>query len=210
MSAVPTRRGERGRVARARVAARCWRTLALSAWLACGLSPLARAQPLSDQFVEVWTTRDGLPHSTVHGIGQTPDGFLWLATWEGLVRYDGHDFHLYRRADIPGLLDDGVRALHVGATGDLWAGSARGGIVRWHDGHWSALAPVGSLVTDLLDTGDGRLWVATLHDGVVRIEASGPRSAVTVAERPAQRDRQRAGPRCRMARCGPAPARVWR
>jgi diguanylate cyclase (GGDEF)-like protein len=148
---------------------------------AWGLTPWAYAQPLSDQFVEVWTTRDGLPHSTVHGIAQTPDGFLWLATWEGLVRYDGHDFHLYRRADIPGLLDDGVRALNIGATGDLWASSARGGIVRRHDGHWSALAPVASLVTDLLDTGDGGLWVATLHDGVVRIEASGQRRSVSVA-----------------------------
>lgn len=182
MSAVPTRRDERERSC---PGGRAWRyagrALALVALLACALWPVARAQPPADQFVEVWTTRDGLPHSTVHGIGQTPDGFLWLATWEGLVRYDGHDFHLYRRADIPGLLDDGVRALHVGATGDLWAGSARGGIVRWHAGHWSALAPVDSLVTDLLDAGDGKLWVATLHDGVVRIDASGRRRAVTVA-----------------------------
>jgi diguanylate cyclase (GGDEF)-like protein len=144
--------------------------------------PGAHALPLADRFVEVWTTRDGLPHSTVHGIGQTPDGFLWLATWEGLVRYDGHDFHLYRRSDIPGLLDDGVRALHIGASGDLWAGSARGGIVRWHAGHWRALAPVHSLVTDLLDAGDGTLWVATLHDGVVRIDGAGRRSAITVAD----------------------------
>lgn len=79
--------------------------------LAFGSPAVAQEQSLSNQFVEVWTTRDGLPHSTVHGIGQTPDGFLWLATWEGLVRYDGHDFQLYRRADIPGLLDDGVLAL---------------------------------------------------------------------------------------------------
>lgn len=182
MSAVPTHRSEGARAPRRwRVLRSAWRTVACVGVFAWGLMPWAHAQPLSDQFVEVWTTRDGLPHSTVHGIGQTPDGFLWLATWEGLVRYDGHEFHLYRRADIPGLLDDGVRALNIGATGDLWAGSARGGIVRLHDGHWTALAPVASLVTDLLDNGDGGLWVATLHDGVVRIEASGQRTSVTVA-----------------------------
>ncbi len=182
MSALPARRNKLLRASRHGRALRgAWRAVALVGALAWGLMPWAHAQPLSDQFVEVWTTRDGLPHSTVHGIGQTPDGFLWLATWEGLVRYDGHDFHLYRRADIPGLLDDGVRALNIGATGDLWAGSARGGIVRLHDGHWTALAPVASLVTDLLDTGDGGLWVATLHDGVVRIEASGKRTSITQA-----------------------------
>lgn len=187
MSAVPTRRrqGVRARGhgrARLRGWWRAGRQVVLGLALLWGIAAELRAQSLSDQFVEVWTTRDGLPHSTVHGIGQTPDGFLWLATWEGLVRYDGHDFHLYRRADIPGLRDDGVRALHVGATGDLWAGSARGGVVRRHDGHWKAFAPVPSLVTDLLDTGDGGVWVGTLHDGVVRIDTGGRRRAITLAQ----------------------------
>ena len=187
MSAVPARRGQGMRTrGHGRTCLRNWwwagRQLVLGLALLWGITAELRAQPLSDQFVEVWTTRDGLPHSTVHGIGQTPDGFLWLATWEGLVRYDGHDFHLYRRADIPGLRDDGVRALHVGATGDLWAGSARGGVVRLHDGRWKAWAPVPSLVTDLLDTGDGGVWVGTLHDGVVRIDANGQRRAITLAQ----------------------------
>lgn len=182
MGAVPMQRSRQKRAPPWRRGRAAVRMLMLVGALAFGSPAVAQEQSLSNQFVEVWTTRDGLPHSTVHGIGQTPDGFLWLATWEGLVRYDGHDFQLYRRADIPGLLDDGVRALHVGASGDLWAGSARGGIVRWHDGHWTALPPVASLVTDLLDVGDGTLWVATLHDGVVLIDASGRRRSVTVAE----------------------------
>jgi diguanylate cyclase (GGDEF)-like protein len=142
----------------------------------------ASAHSLGDDFVESWTTRDGLPHSTINGIGQTSDGFLWLATWEGIARYDGHDFRLYRRGDIAGLGDDSVRALHVGPAGDLWAGSARGGIVRWHGGRWDSRPPVDGLITDLLEEPDSRLWVATARSGVVRIDRDGARRSVRAAQ----------------------------
>ncbi|WP_208108750.1 ligand-binding sensor domain-containing diguanylate cyclase [Cognatilysobacter terrigena] len=140
--------------------------------------PAYAVQSLGDDFVESWTTRDGLPHSTINGIGQTLDGYLWLATWEGIARYDGHEFRLYRRDDIPGLGDDSVRALHIGPHGDLWAGSARGGIVRWHDGRWDSRPPVDGLITDLLEEPAGRLWVATLRGGLVRIDTNGRRAVV--------------------------------
>ncbi|GAB6197023.1 two-component regulator propeller domain-containing protein [Lysobacter xanthus] len=144
------------------------------------LPPLgvATAGSLADDFVESWTTRDGLPHSTVNGIGQTSDGYLWLASWEGIARYNGHEFQLYRREDIPGLGDDSVRAVHVGPTGDLWAGSARGGIVRWHGGHWQSRGRVSGLVTDLLEEPGGRLWIATARGGVVRMDPDGARHVV--------------------------------
>jgi diguanylate cyclase (GGDEF)-like protein len=143
---------------------------------------VAAARSLADDFVESWTTRDGLPHSTINGIGQTADGFLWLATWEGIARYDGHDFRLYRRGDITGLGDDSVRALHVGPAGDLWAGSARGGVVRWHAGRWDARPPVDGLVTDLLEEPGGRLWVATARSGAVRIDVDGRRRSLRASD----------------------------
>lgn len=168
-------------------AAASWRSAAVRAVCACVVAlawldaPVARAGALADQFVETWTSRDGLPHSTVHGIGQSADGYLWLATWEGIVRYDGRDFRLYRRDDVPGLGDDGVRALHVGPRGDVWVGSTRGGIARWRDGHWTARPAAPSLITDLLETPDGALWVATARDGVVRFDPQGRRTAIDVA-----------------------------
>lgn len=160
---------------------RAWACALLCAAGLLGTSAQA-AQPLRDQFVETWTARDGLPHSTVHGIGQTADGYLWLATWEGIARYNGREFRLYRREDVPGLGDDGVRALHVGPTGDLWVASTRGGIARWHGGRWQARAPVGGLVTDLLDDGRGRLWVATARSGVVAFDAAGGRRSITARD----------------------------
>lgn len=48
---------------------------------------LALDQKALDAYArEVWTTRDGLPHNQVNSIAQTPEGYLWFATWEGVVR----------------------------------------------------------------------------------------------------------------------------
>lgn len=158
--------------------------LGLAALLAAtAAAPAApRTGPLDDRFAETWTTRDGLPHSTVNVIEQTRDGYLWLATWEGIARFDGEEFRVFRRGDVPGLDDDSVRALHVGPSGDLFAGSARGGVVRLHAGRWSPVAAVEGLVTDLLEEPGGRLWVATVRSGLVRVDADGRRTAITTAQ----------------------------
>lgn len=159
--------------------------VALAAVVAClfiALAPAARSQALADEFVETWTTSDGLPHMTVHGIGQTSDGYLWLATWEGIARYNGHDFRLFRRDDVPGLREDSVRAMHVGPRGDLWVGSTRGGIVRWQGGRWVQHPGVEGLVTDLLEEPDGTLWVATARSGVIRFAPGHARTGFTAAQ----------------------------
>src|SRR5215831_19122304 len=46
----------------------------------------------SQWFARPWQTEDGLPNNTVFGIVQTPDGYLWLGTPTGLVRFDGASF----------------------------------------------------------------------------------------------------------------------
>ncbi|GAB2505916.1 ligand-binding sensor domain-containing diguanylate cyclase [Lysobacter humi (ex Lee et al. 2017)] len=173
MRAIATSAAERGRRLRLRACA--------ALLLVLGLGPVVARAALTDDFLETWTTRDGLPHSTVNVVEQTRDGYLWLATWEGLVRYNGRDFRLFRRSEIPGLRDDSIRALHVGPHGDLWVGSGRGGLVRGRDGHWTALAPVEGLVTGLLEEPDGRLWVGTTRHGVVRIEPDGRRTVIDTA-----------------------------
>lgn len=58
-------------------------------------------------FAEAWTTRDGLPHNQVNSITQTPEGYLWFATWEGLVRYNGQDFRIFTPQNVPALQDQG-------------------------------------------------------------------------------------------------------
>lgn len=78
-----------------------------------------------------------MPHNSLRDIAQTPDGALWFATWEGLVRYNGLEFTVIDRSTRPGLPDNGVGALYVDRHGALWLSDARGNLVRHGaDGQW--------------------------------------------------------------------------
>ena len=73
--------------------------------------------------VDSWTTEDGLPQSSVISIVQTHDGYLWLATLNGLVRFDGNSFTPFNVNNTPGLPSDRIVYLFED-SGDS-SGSAR-------------------------------------------------------------------------------------
>ncbi|QOD92263.1 diguanylate cyclase [Lysobacter sp. CW239] len=147
--------------------------LCMCAWPALGLP----SKPLDGYFKEIWTTREGLPHNLIHGIAQTQDGYLWFATWEGVVRYNGIDFRLFDQHAVPELRDSGVLVLRLARDGGLLLGTASGGVVRYHAERWSvwpgAEAMPQDQVIDLVEGRDGELWVGTHSRGVLRIDSSG-------------------------------------
>src|SRR3974377_1049813 len=66
---------------------------------ACSLHA-ATLSTLSDGYTRrVWQTQDGLPENTVQAFAQTPDGYLWIGTSGGLVRFDGASFVVYDRGN---------------------------------------------------------------------------------------------------------------
>ena len=68
--------------------------------LAIGLlAPQARAQYQFDR----WTTDNGLPDNSISSVLQTRDGYLWLTTFDGLVRFDGVRFTIFNAANTPAL-----------------------------------------------------------------------------------------------------------
>src|ERR1700722_3560722 len=97
-----------------------------------GPSDLAALNPhtaLTQYTRAAWTQAQGLPQDTIRAIAQTPDGYLWLGTNEGLVRFDGYDFVTYTKADgsIP---NNAVNAVATGRNGTLWIGTL-GGLTRY-------------------------------------------------------------------------------
>jgi signal transduction histidine kinase/ligand-binding sensor domain-containing protein len=92
-----------------------------------------------------WKHKDGLPSTVIYAVTQTPDGFLWLGTADGLVRYDGFQFVHQSMARF-GLRPLGqVRALQASGDGALYAGTASGVVLRLTDSaavHVSVGSPV--------------------------------------------------------------------
>lgn len=85
-----------------------------------------------------WTTDAGLPQNTVYDILQTRDGYLWLTTFDGLVRFDGVRFTVFNKGNSPGISSNRFLRLYEDVRGDLWAGTEDGGVVRYHQGHFTS------------------------------------------------------------------------
>ena len=76
---------------------------------------------------QTWQSDSGLPQNTVHAVMQTRDGFLWLATEGGLVRFDGFHFKVYDAANTPEFRSDLVDGLLEDKAGDgFWAATSDG------------------------------------------------------------------------------------
>ena len=108
--------------------------------LLCDVSPLLglRTERRLEQFGEqTWQSDSGLPQNTVHSVLQTRDGFLWIATEAGLVRFDGVRFATYDTDNTPQLRSNLVNDLKEDSSGDLWI-STTAGVVRERAGVFTA------------------------------------------------------------------------
>ena len=70
---------------------------------------------------DVWTTANGLPQNTVTGLVQTPDGYLWLSTFDGLARFDGVRFTIFDKGNTKGIVNNRFARLLVDRAGVLYA-----------------------------------------------------------------------------------------
>ncbi len=91
---------------------------------------LDAATRLSQYVHDSWTSNEGLPQDSINGIAQTPDGYLWLATQEGIARFDGTHFTIFDSGSTHGTIQNFVYTLFVDRAGTLWAG-ASGGLLRY-------------------------------------------------------------------------------
>jgi signal transduction histidine kinase/ligand-binding sensor domain-containing protein len=100
-------------------------------------SLLLTASTASAQYrIDHWTADNGLPQNSVFGIVQTRDGYLWLATVDGLARFDGARFTIFNKSNSPGIINNRFVSLFEDARGDLWAGTEESGIVRFSGGRF--------------------------------------------------------------------------
>src|SRR5215475_1630147 len=90
----------------------------------------ADAPPL---ILEHLTTADGLPQNTVMTVLQDSQGFVWLGTEDGLVRYDGHEIvrYAYSRNARNGLPGNFVYQIVEDENHDLWMALKGGRLARW-------------------------------------------------------------------------------
>src|SRR5690349_11859748 len=78
---------------------------------------LTAEKPLAQYSHSIWRTENGLPQNTVRAIVQTRDGYVWLATDDGLVRFDGTRFVTFDRQNTPAMKSSVILTLYEDGQG---------------------------------------------------------------------------------------------
>ncbi len=120
-----------------------------------------------------WGIEDGLPQDSVYIVLRTRDGYLWLGNHDGLIRFDGIRFEIYDKNRVEEMTDDFIQALCEDRRGNLWIGTANGGLTRMKDGKFTTYTTKQGLpnntVKDIHEDGEGNLWVCTFG-GLTRMK----------------------------------------
>jgi len=93
---------------------------------------------LSDYQTTTWRVEDGLPQSTVTCIAQSADGYLWLGTQNGLVRFDGVKFRVFDENNTPAIKNSRIVRLLSDKDGTLWVGTEHSGLVCLRNGQFTS------------------------------------------------------------------------
>lgn len=151
-------------------------------------SPAGEPRPLVHQY---WGIRDGLPLSHVNSVLATRRGYVWLATYDGLVRFDGARFSIFNAANRPDLPTSRFVSVQEDEAGALWATAEFDHVVRFAGGRFDVFSlpdeTRGGAIRELQFDGDGNAWVTT-NRGLFSIEADGLRLASGTGGGPALDD----------------------
>jgi signal transduction histidine kinase/ligand-binding sensor domain-containing protein len=134
---------------------------------------------------DVWNTENGLPQNDVTQLIQTRDGYIWLGTNGGLVRFDGIRFTIFDSGNTPELRSNRILALAEDRDGTLWIGTQNGGLTSYGQGKFKTYTTKDGLPDEsifsisadrqgnlwlspggLLRLTNGRFTLYTTHDGL--------------------------------------------
>jgi len=123
--------------------------------------------------LDIWQAERGFEQNFVYTVCQSRDGYIWLGTLRGLVRFDGIRFTVFNKDNTNQLKDNDVTALVQDQEGRLWIGTSAGGLSCLTDGEFrtpqnqtEALKKISTIFEDR----SGVLWIGTMDSGLTRLE----------------------------------------
>ena len=146
--------------------------LLLCSWQLIG----ATNSSVSDYSIDVWQTEQGLPQDSVTSIVHARDGYLWLGTYNGLVRFDGVRFKVFNTSNTPEFRDSRITSLLEDEDGTLWIGHETGDLTQLKDGKFSAVSlgdnwsggSIWAMGTDV----DGVLWLLDREGALLSLQGA--------------------------------------
>ncbi len=148
--------------------------------LACLLLPrggyaLDPGKDITQYVHDTWGLEEGLPQNSIHTIIQARNGYLWMGSMEGLIRFDGKRFTVYDKSNVPQLKSNFVTSLWEDEDRNIWIGTIKGGLLRFNaaGGIFETVSAEHGLAADLTvnffyGAHDGTLWIGA-EEGLVRV-----------------------------------------
>jgi ligand-binding sensor domain-containing protein/signal transduction histidine kinase len=140
--------------------------------------------------IDVWQTDDGLPQNSVISMTQSRDGYLWLGTLNGLVRFDGIRFTVFDESNTPGLNSGGIVKLFEDSQGNLWIGTETAGIAVVKEGRVANLG-IGrgreSCLAAVCEDASGAVWLYAKDGQLWRYSVGSTNGFLVGADGPSDR-----------------------
>ena len=139
-------------------------------WATASLMALDPFKQITQYSAQKWDMEAGLPGNTVYAVQQTPDGYIWLGTQDGLVRFDGIAFLWYSRDKFQQVKISEVRALYVDGNGTLWIGASFEGLIAYKEGEFTTYSAADhkclSKISAISEDRKGNLWIGSFSEGL--------------------------------------------
>ncbi len=142
-----------------------WKAIRLCLCLilpAASCAALDPHQGLRHYGYQSWQTDSGLPQNTVHAVLQTSDGYLWIGTEAGLVRFDSTEFEVFTHKSTPQLGSDLIYSLMEDRSGALWIGTSSG-VTRYRNHSFEPFLQSGpvprSAIWSMHEDRGGKIWM---------------------------------------------------
>ncbi|MCB9209262.1 MAG: hypothetical protein H6609_07750 [Ignavibacteriales bacterium] len=126
----------------------------------------------------------GLSQITVHAILQDSKGFLWFGTEDGLNRYDGYNFTIFRHdpMDSNSISDNFIWSLFEDSENNIWIGTNSGGLNKYNystnaftnflNKNYNATNLSGNNIREIFEDSDKELWIGTNNYGLFKFSKS--------------------------------------
>jgi len=114
-----------------------------------------------------WQMKDGLPNNMVNEIIQTSDGYLWIATYNGLVRFDGINLEVFDKENCPALPSSHIFTIYEDKSGRLLIGAIKG-MAALENGTFSPWFKdqIQGIIWRIYEDKKGNLWMGTDGQGL--------------------------------------------
>ncbi len=130
-------------------------------------------QVLGEYIADTWEAEPGLPLNEITDFAQTPEGYLWMGTKNGLLRFDGHEFARFNRNNTPAISTPQVDAVYVDRSGRVWFTNRKffyesgNNLVVYERGEFRRVELDKNVrVLRLFEEASGALWVLTDDEAI--------------------------------------------